>query len=90
MLISKQGCYVCPRCLPQDGKGFALASWRLAFLRICLVSLRELDSRPTGQLCNMFRSPRPLECIVACEAQTVWRVIDHLPGAGGTTQSYSF
>ena len=41
------------RHLQRDGKGFAFASRRLSLLVDMSVSHRELDSRPTGQSCNM-------------------------------------
>ena len=44
---------MCPGHLQRDGRGFALASSRLSLSVDVSVSHRELDSRRTGQLCNM-------------------------------------
>ena len=53
LLSSKQGFCVCPRHLPQDGKGFCACQPYISLSVDVPVSLRKLDIRRTGQFCNM-------------------------------------
>ena len=53
LLSSKQGFCVCPRRLPQDGKGFCACKLYVSLSVDVPVSLRKLDTRRMGQFCIM-------------------------------------